>query len=437
MMVLATGLYLLGVFLFIMVTPATAGVAGQSLAYVPISAAMLVLIHLGLTKRPGNFVQQWYVNSPTIAPGLLFLAGLIISLPNARNLGLAGKDCLRWAFVWLAFAPATRAVCYDEKQCRLVVRLVAGLILVASVLAVGDLVFGGRVMGRLIAHAAVSAQGRYGSIYEQAGIFAGMLNVAFPLALVAALTSARWWGKGVWAAGTLAMLAAMLLTGARSTVAAVLAASLIVFPARRQWWVVIALIVFLGGLLAFANSPTIRSVPTLSRLGDISRGGGTGTRSLHRRMLIWSVALDLIQKHPLFGFGGSQLRYLQHAGFNRAHNAWLDAWIDGGLLAALAMVMIAVLVLRRAWQTLFGPIARYRHPTHIAVLAASCAVLVGWLVRAGIGSRIDWLPIFLLFSLSWDRTANGSKQLAPRSRVRTRSVLRTEGDARYAETGGE
>ena len=423
-MLLATVLYLLGVFLFIVVTPATGGMAGQTLAYVPMSAAMLVLIYLGLTKGPRNFVQEWYVSSPTIVPGILFLMGLTISLPNARNVALAGKDCLRWGFVWLAFAPATRAIAYDERQSRLVVRTVAVLVAMAAAFALGDLLLGGKMMGRLLAHAAVSGQGRYGSIYEQAGVFAGMLNVAFPLALVAALTSVRWRGKGLWAAGTLAIVGAMLLTGARSTVAAVLAASFIVFAARRQWWAVVLLIVVFAGLFAFADSPAVQNVPTLSRLHDIAAGGGTGTRSLHRRMLIWSVALDLIQGHPFFGFGGSQLRYLQHAGFNRAHNAWLDAWIDGGLLAALAMVMIAVLVLRRAWETLFGSIGKYRDPTHIAVLAASCAVLVGWLVRAGIGSRIDWLPIFLLFSLCWDRATAKAVKATAATPARTTTTAR-------------
>ena len=48
----------------------------------------------------------------------------------------------------------------------------------------------------------------------------------------------------------------------------------------------------------------------------------------------------------------------------------------------------------------------------MALVAASCAVLIGWLVRAGIGSRIDWLPIFLLFSLCWEPRAEGKIEVA-------------------------
>lgn len=405
-MLLATGLYLIGVFLFTLFTRAFFGVSGQSLAYGPLSAALLVLICLALTRGPRNFLQRWYVTSPSVVPGLLFMAGLAISLPNARDLGLAAKDLLRWSFVWLAFAPATRAICDEERRCSLLTQATVGFVLLFGALAVGDLFARGGVTARLLGQPGISPQGRYESIYENAGIFAGMLNVAFPLALVAAIVARRRVSRVLWAVGTAVIVLAMLLSGTRATVAAALVAGVIIFAVRRQWWAVGLLVAIVAGMLAFAQTPLLGQSPTLTRVHDLMTGRGSGFRSMERRLLIWSVALDLVQTHPFFGFGGSQLRYLQHAGFNRAHNAWLDAWLDGGLLSALAMAMIAYLVLRRTWQTLSGRVARYRQPTHVALVAASCAVLIGWLVRAGIGSRIDWLPIFLLFSLCWDRTAN-------------------------------
>jgi len=115
------------------------------------------------------------------------------------------------------------------------------------------------------------------------------------------------------------------------------------------------------------------------------------------------VAAELVQRSPIIGVGGSQLRFHQHAGFNRAHNAWLDAWVDGGLLAALAMLLVTASVLRRAWTTIARGRRLYLEPTHVALVAACLAVLTGWLVRAGIGGRIDWLPIFMLFGLWWER----------------------------------
>jgi hypothetical protein len=117
---------------------------------------------------------------------------------------------------------------------------------------------------------------------------------------------------------------------------------------------------------------------------------------------IWGEAAELIERSPVIGWGGSQLRYHQRLGLNRAHNAWLDAWLDGGLPAALAMALVTWVVLRRAWWTHFARPRRWVSVTHVALLAASLAVLAGWTVRAGIGSRIDWLPIFMLCSVWWD-----------------------------------
>jgi len=158
-MLLATGLYLAGVFLFTLFTRAFFGVSGQSLAYGPLSAALLVLVYLGLTRGPRNFLEQWYTTSPTIVPGFLFLTGLAISVPNARDVGLAAKDFLRWSFVWLAFAPATRAICGEERRCRLLAQATVVFILLFGALAVGDLFAGGRVTARLLGHLSVLLRG--------------------------------------------------------------------------------------------------------------------------------------------------------------------------------------------------------------------------------------------------------------------------------------
>ena len=104
----------------------------------------------------------------------------------------------------------------------------------------------------------------------------------------------------------------------------------------------------------------------------------------------------------MIGWGGAQLRYHQRLGFNRAHNAWLDAWLDGGLPALAAMALVTAIVLRRAWWTAMLRPERWMQPTHLALLVSSIAVLVGWTVRAGIGGRIDWVPLFMLCSACWD-----------------------------------
>jgi O-antigen ligase len=372
---LATGLYLTGVFLFILFTDALVGISGQSLAYGPLSAALLVLVLLGATRGPRNFLQQWYVENPMSLAGLLFLLGLAISLPNARDVGLAAKDFVRWTFIWLVFAPATRAICRTEKQCALVTRSAVIAIIALGAVALGDLLTGGGVTPRLIGRAGVNEAGRY---------------------------TGKWSARCVWAVGALAIFGAMLLTGTRITLLTSAVACIVILGAQRRWWVagIAGVVIIVGALLP--TSALTDAAPTLARVHETITSTGSGERSLQRRFLIWSLAAEMIAESPVFGHGGSQLRFAQHAGFKRAHNAWLDAWLDGGLPAAVAMLLVTALVLKRTVETLRGRIPQYRHPTHVALVAASCAVLLGWTVRAGIGGRIDWLPIFLLYGICWD-----------------------------------
>ncbi len=401
-MLLATGLYLVGLLLITLFTDVIFGINAQSLAYVPLSLALVALVTWAmLGARPG-FLRRWYTTSPTIVPGLLFLAGLAAALPHAHDLSLAGRDFLRWTFVWLVFAPVTRAVCSTRERARLCSRALAALIAGFAALSAADLLVGGGLVRALLGVAGVTSEGRYQSIYQNAGIFAGMLIVGLPLAVVPALTGRAWWSRLGWTTAAVVMGAGVLLSGSRAAVVASLLAIGVIgvlLRRRRLTWAVGGVVV-LGALLATTGD--LGGPPAVERFQHILTERGSGHHSLARRMQIWSVAGELIERRPVIGWGGSQLRYHQHLGFNRAHNAWLDAWLDGGLPAMLAMLLVAAVVIRRAWRTAGRGPDQWLQPTHVALVAASLAVLAGWLVRAGIGGRIDWVPIFMLCSIAWD-----------------------------------
>lgn len=408
----ATGLYLVALFLIALFTDAIFGINAQSLAYAPLTLALIVLLYRALTAGPRDFLRRWYSSSPTIVPGLLFLAGLAISLPGAVDLGLAGKDFARWTFVWLVFAPVTRALCSNATRCRLFAMATPIFIFGFAALAVTTLATGADVTRGLLGISGISPQERYQSLYENAGIFAGMLIVGFPLALVPALTEPDGWRRSAWAVAAAVMVGGMLLSGSRAAVAAALVAALVagVVLNRRGVIALTAAVAMAGGALIVAGH--VRDLHALERYHHVIEGRGTGMRSLHRRAQIWSRAGQLIARNPVIGLGGSQLRFHQHSTFNRAHNAWLDAWLDGGILALVAMLMVTATVARRAWQAMTQRKRRYLEPSHVALVAACMAVLTGWLVRAGIGSRIDWLPIFMLLSLYWERPAHDAGIIA-------------------------
>lgn len=402
-MIIASLLYLVALFLIVLFTGAVFGVSAQSLAYVPLTLALVVLLHRGLTTGPRDFLRLWYSSSPTIIPALLFLAGLAASMPQAVDLGLAARDFLRWTFVWLVFAPVTRALCSSRERCRLFARALPILVAGFAALAVATLLTGSDLALGLFGISGVSPQERYQSIYENAGIFAGMLIVGFPLALVPALTERCRGGRLTWGLGAAIMVGGMLLSGSRAAVASAAVAALVAGAALRRRRVVAVAGAVITGAAALTAAGHLTELSALARYHHIMEGRGTGARSLQRRAYIWSRASELIAENPVIGLGGSQLRFHQYSTFNRAHNAWLDAWLDGGILAFGAMLIVTGTVVRRCLRTLSGRVPHYLDPTHVALVASCAAVLAGWTVRAGIGSRIDWLPLFMLLSLYWER----------------------------------
>ena len=401
-MPIATGLYLVALFLITLFTDAIFGVNAQSLAYVPLTLALVVLVYRAMAGEKPDFLRAWYSAGPMIVPGLLFLAGLAAAMPHAHDVGLAAKDFLRWSFVWLIFAPVTRAICSNAARAKLCARAVPVFVAAFAALTVADLAFGGGVVRRLIGVAGVTGEGRYQSLYQNAGIFAGMLIVALPLALVPALTEERLRAKLPWIVAVAIIAGGTLLSGSRAAVVASLFAIVAVGVLLRRRWLVAATVGVVIAGAALISAGELDGPPALARFQDVLTERGSGHYSLTRREQIWSVAAELIERSPVIGWGGAQLRYHQHAGFKRAHNAWLDAWLDGGLLALLAMLIVTAIVLRRAWWTALLRPDRWTDPTHVALLASSLAVLVGWTVRAGIGGRIDWLPLFMLCSVWWD-----------------------------------
>lgn len=401
-MLIATGLYVTALFLITLFTDVIFGVNAQSLAYAPLTLALFVLLYRAMAGGRSDFLRRWYTAAPMMAPGLLFLAGLAAALPQARDLGLAGRDLLRWSFVWLVFAPVTRAVCSTPGRARLCARAAPLFIAAFAALAVADLASGGGAARALLGVAGVTGEGRYRSLYENAGIFAGMLIVGFPLALAPALAERRPAARALWSLAAGVMAGGVLLSGSRAAVVASLLSIVVIgLLLRRRWLIVMAAGVVIAGAL-LASAGRLGGPPAVARFQDVLTQRGSGHHSLGRRMQIWSVAGELIERSPIIGLGGAQLRHHQRLGFNRAHNAWLDAWLDGGLPALLAMLLVTAVVLRRAWWTAVARPARWLDPTHVALLASSLAVLAGWTVRAGIGGRIDWLPIFMLCSVWWD-----------------------------------
>jgi len=133
---------------------------------------------------------------------------------------------------------------------------------------------------------------------------------------------------------------------------------------------------------------------------EITRALGKSP-TLTGRTDIWNAVIGLAQQHPVFGWGwlgywvpwakpflGLEVRggvtYLQ------AHNAWLDLWLQLGLVGAIVFALLALTTLGRSWfLAVDRPMtdAATRHP-HTAIALLPLLVLSAQLIQSLAESRI-------------------------------------------------
>ena len=158
-------------------------------------------------------------------------------------------------------------------------------------------------------------------------------------------------GRMVWlaAAGAM-MLAALLASLSRSGIVALTGAVAFFAVAhrgrssgRRAWWVAAVVVLIVGFALTRADIPALAE-----RFGQ----AGTGVRD---RMKIWSDTLPVVKDFWLTGTGAGTYRtamlYYQRSDrnvqFNQAHNHYLQATAEGGIVLASLLVAMLVALVRR------------------------------------------------------------------------------------------
>lgn len=98
-----------------------------------------------------------------------------------------------------------------------------------------------------------------------------------------------------------------------------------------------------GGILASNVATRVSSI-------------GLQTSDLVAREVMWRDALRLVARHPILGYGGGGWEALYHTVQSglywsaQAHESILQAWVDGGLLAALGLIAVGALTLGWAWR---------------------------------------------------------------------------------------
>ncbi len=195
-----------------------------------------------------------------------------------------------------------------------------------------------------------------------------------------ALTEKRMWLK--YSLIAFAVLEAVLIfyTETRGaiiglTLALFLSAVLFTFTAsgkarRAAAWVCVAIIVFVGSFYLARGSAFVQGNSTLQRIASISLADG------QTRFTIWHMAWQGFRERPVVGWGQEGFNYVfnkyydpslyaQEVWFDRAHNAFIDWLLAGGLPAFVFYISLFISAIVLLWRR-----SEFSRPERILLTAA-------------------------------------------------------------------
>lgn len=238
-------------------------------------------------------------------------------------------------------------------------RLQAGFVLLVLIYAVYAQLYGMRWGGRLA----------IGGMYDSNDM-AALMAIAFPLAAGMLTRAAPGRHRIVAAAGALALGLGVIATGSRGGVIALLAGTIVFslgFRGSRSVMVTSALMV--AGMVGWITAPAefrdrMRTLTNLE--ADYNVNDETG------RKAVWERGRGYIKDRPVFGVGagnfpiaeGGSLATMGRTGkWSAAHNAYVQAYAELGLIGGTIFVALLLLGAKRAipmWRV--APSAAGRPP---------------------------------------------------------------------------
>jgi tetratricopeptide (TPR) repeat protein len=119
--------------------------------------------------------------------------------------------------------------------------------------------------------------------------------------------------------------------------------------------VVIAILVLAGGFYLIRDSSLVKSEPTLARISSI------GLADMQVRFTLWHMALEGVAERPITGWGQEGFNYVfnkyyepslfaQEPWFDRAHNAFLDWLVAGGVPGFLLFLAAFIMAVRALYR---------------------------------------------------------------------------------------
>lgn len=324
-------------------------------------AAILYLLCSGVPLFWKRLRSPW-----TWVPGLLLIV--------AYSTSLLGADFYRsfWSTFERGDGLLTLSVCVAFFYATLLYVQVAHLKKIYTAAAwVGTLVAGYALLQwlQLVSGADFlfieSAQGRIGGTFGNAAFLAAYLGITFFATIAAAPTYTNWRRTGAYISAGL-QVAVILLTATRGTLLALLVAAFcallyVAFDQKNTYKKVArgGLVVLLGlASVFFTFRAQLAEVPfePIKRVASISLTEGT----VSSRLFVWQHLLAKGLERPLVGYGAEQIAPLFNQvydpgliveqWFDRSHNAFLDYFVQYGLVGLFLYVALIVGVIWQGWR---------------------------------------------------------------------------------------
>lgn len=250
----------------------------------------------------------------------------------------------------------------------------------------------------------------------------GLLAGATFLAALLAVYSL--WSKGVW----LAVVVALPLL-----------ALVIAVTDSGRWGKKIALAAMLAAMIGTAaNFQMLRDVagPTVETsvalVQDVLSGGSLRTSiddiiahpetpsSERERLMLWATALDIWERHPVFGAGIGWMhewedRRYQEATFNLLHNGYMEIVVRYGLVGLAFYLFLFLWASRRVWLAArAGLIGMTAFQTYAAVLVFfAMTLLSNSNIRLAIGESFMWVAAGYGFYCNYLLKRHEHRQVGP------------------------
>ena len=213
--------------------------------------------------------------------------------------------------------------------------------------------------------------------------FNHVLTMSLIMATMPIWYPTRRWMRWTAGFGVAVGLALAWLTGARSTLLAVLLISIgfliLSGPARRTWsarllWLGITGVV--AYLLFYALIPQLLGIEVTSgvALGERGHKGSIETRLIH-----WKLAFEMALQNPITGWGGLHYATRHHVDAAHPHNIVLQWAAEWGWVSTLVALFALAWWTRRLWVAMWNQPHAASWTFSPFVTAAWLATLAGWL----------------------------------------------------------